>query len=57
MKSGTVKLIYKGKVNNQAMYNDEYSRNKIIEGWRKLYKARFEQCAIQIRPEIKEKPQ
>lgn len=54
MKTGTVKLIYKGEVNNQENYTCLTQRNQIIEKWRKLYGEYFEECQIQIRPDIKQ---
>ncbi len=52
--SGTVKLIYKGFVNNQVDYTSAVDRREKIEAWRRIYgMEKFNQCAIQIRPDIK----
>jgi hypothetical protein len=54
--TGTVMLIYKGFKNTSAIYRSPHHRREIIESWRRLYgMERFNQCAIQIRPDIKVK--
>lgn len=53
--SGTIKLIWKGEINNQAKYGCLPDRNKIINMWRELYGMEFGKCEIQISPEIIEK--
>lgn len=54
MKSGIIKLIYKGKVNNQLSYNCISRQRTIIENWKKTYLGKFGEFAIQIRPDIKD---
>jgi hypothetical protein len=49
-------LIYKNQVNNMATYRCPKERKEIIELWRNTYgMKKFEQCAIQIRPDLKRK--
>jgi hypothetical protein len=51
-RTGTIKLIYKENAINQLHYNGPESRNRIINTWRNLYGEAFENCALQIRPDI-----
>lgn len=52
IRQGTIKLIHKGNAINQLKYHGAASRNKIINMWRDMYGMRFEDCYIQIRPDI-----
>lgn len=52
MRSGVIKLFYKGQVQRQVIYDDPKNRRQIIETWRKLYGMKFEECVIQVRPYV-----
>jgi len=52
--TGTIKLIWKERVNNSAVYTCLPDRKRIIEQWRSVYGEKFENCAIQIRPDVVE---
>lgn len=52
MRSGVIKLFYKGQVNCELIYSSIPDRKQIIETWRKLYGMKFEECVIQIRPYV-----
>lgn len=54
MKSGTIKLLYKGEIISSQVYYDKTLRDKIIDKWKKRYMERFYKCELQIAPIVKE---
>lgn len=43
---GSVTLTYKGEVISHFTYADGHKRTKIVEKWKRLYGARFQQCEV-----------
>lgn len=52
MKSGTIKLLYQEKVIKQIEYYSLNERRDTIVVWKQLTGIKFDECVIQIRPNI-----
>lgn len=53
-RTGTIKLIYREDEAAVRNYKSGTDRKNIIEYWKLMYAERFNKCAIQISPDIKD---
>jgi hypothetical protein len=54
-RTGTIRLIYKGLETVEKDYITGTHRKKIIDDWKQRYGEKFNECELQIRPDIYER--